>query len=162
MCFSQHRYFWKKSPSDLPQLSGHPPWLRTRWPPHSSRTSSPISRTCSWTAREWKIGNPFKKDGVDVCTWRASTNKGNAFSWCHSTVQRQCCACLGAWRRWAKWVSGLCSPATAAWLPGGRARHGETALAALCTPPASHGPPPLLRHRHLRGHGPAATGTKNW
>lgn len=66
------------------------------------------------------------------------------------TVQRQCCVCWGVWRRWAMWVSGLCFPATAAWPPGGRERHGGTKRAALCTPPASHGLPPLPRPRHLQ------------
>lgn len=30
--------------------------------------------------KKLKIGNPFKKDGADVCTWCASTNKWKAFS----------------------------------------------------------------------------------
>lgn len=33
--------------SELGQPSGRSPWLRTRWPPHSSRNASPRFQTCS-------------------------------------------------------------------------------------------------------------------
>lgn len=51
MHFGQLCYFWKKLTPELDWLSSHLPWLRTRWPPHSSRNASPIFRTCSWTSR---------------------------------------------------------------------------------------------------------------
>lgn len=76
------------------------------------------------------------------------------------TVQRQCCACSAAWRRWGRWASAPCSLAKAAWPPGGRARRGETTRAAPCTPPASRGPPPSPRPHHLGRRG-GSPDTKN-
>lgn len=162
MRFGQLCYFWKKQTPELGWLSGHLPWLRTRWPPHSSRNASPIFRTCSWTSKELMKGSSTKHNEADICTLLANTNKSNAFLMISLvTVQRQCCVCSGAWRRWATWVSGLCSPATAAWLPAGRAHHGETTPVAPCTPPASHGPPPSPQLHHLRRGCPATRGVQN-
>lgn len=90
---------------------------------------------------------------MNVCRWFANTNTSNATEMMLLvTVQRQCCVCWGAWKRWATWVSVLCSPVMAAWPPGGRAHHEETTRVALCTPPASRGPPPSpWLHRLSRG-----------
>lgn len=54
-------------------------------------------------------------------------------------------------------ASVLCSLAKAAWLPGGRAHPAETTPVALCTRPASRGPPPSPRRHHLERQGPATT-----
>lgn len=146
---------------------GHLPWLRTRWPPHSSQNASPRFPTCSLNKQRDKVRahctevNSICVLLTDVRTWihkaglwgkylHDSTNKSSLLD-AFVTVRRQCCVCWGAWRRWAMWVSGPCSPATAAWLPGGRARHGETTQVAPCTPPASRGPPPSPWHLRLRG-----------
>lgn len=92
-----------------------------------------------------------------ILSMTANPNNGNVVCF---TVQRQCCVCLAAWRRWGTLASVLCSLAKAAWLPGGRVHPAVTTPAALCTRPASRGPPPSPRRHHLGRRGPATTGIR--
>lgn len=125
-------------------------------------TPAPDSRFIPKHFKEIKEGSPIKHNEPDMCSRRANTNQSKAFSMIVLvTVQRQCCVCSGGWRRWATWVSGLCSPAMAAWLPGGRVRPGETTLVALCIPPASRGPLPSPQPHRLWWGGPDTRRIKN-